>query len=175
MSADLHQLEGEVKDWSKRIKHAQERNDAEVLLDLCKDLQDTAHPVTKLLWTDANTQVREQFEKDASQATWRLCRTALFRIARAAHTMMLLSYAQRARRIVLEKRVEALEAKLSAWDRKSFQYCGVWSAKDAYGEHDFVTHDGSMWCCLTPTSSKPGTDESWQLCVKKGRDGRDAR
>jgi hypothetical protein len=36
-------------------------------------------------------------------------------------------------------------------------------------------HDGSLWAALEPNKGmKPGPSASWKLCVKRGRDGRDA-
>jgi hypothetical protein len=66
----------------------------------------------------------------------------------------------------LEARVAQLEAALA--ERK---YYGVWRER-GYKAHNSVTHDGSVWIALEDTASRPGDDETWQLAVKKGRDGR---
>jgi Collagen triple helix repeat (20 copies) len=54
------------------------------------------------------------------------------------------------------------------------QHKGVWHDGE-YEEGHLVTFGGSIWNATRDTDSKPGTDDSWLLCVKKGRDGRDAR
>lgn len=51
-------------------------------------------------------------------------------------------------------------------------YHGVWE-KRSYEQGDCVTWGGSLWICHTDTESKPGTDDTWQLAAKKGRDGKD--
>ena len=53
------------------------------------------------------------------------------------------------------------------------RWVGVW-AVGLYHEGNLVTHDGSMWHCNRETNSKPGESDAWTLCVKRGRDGRDA-
>ncbi len=66
----------------------------------------------------------------------------------------------------LEARIRALE------ERPVMRYCGVWSADDHYAEGEFCTHAGSLWACREKTRSRPGTDDTWQLAAKKGRDAR---
>lgn len=63
----------------------------------------------------------------------------------------------------LLKRIDTLEN----------SYQGVWDGAKSYVRNQTVTHAGSLWISKRETNSKPGTDDSWQLCVKKGRDGRD--
>lgn len=71
---------------------------------------------------------------------------------------------------VLEQRIAALEDKMAQW-----RYCGVWSEGQQCEVGNFVTHEGSLFTCLWSTQSKPGTDSSWQLCCKRGKDGRDGK
>lgn len=72
------------------------------------------------------------------------------------------------RMIALERRIES--------ERKGFHYAGVWQEGETYSEHDFTTHKGGLWCCLHDgTTDRPGTSDRWQLAVKSGRPGRDAR
>jgi hypothetical protein len=59
--------------------------------------------------------------------------------------------------------------------RPQLRYIGVWREPEEYVPGNMVSHRGSMWACQAPTRSKPGTSRDWQLCVKAGRDGRDAR
>lgn len=68
--------------------------------------------------------------------------------------------------LALARRVVELESR-----PVGMKYCGVWDAKDSYTEHEMVTLSGSLWACRDATRSRPGTDETWQLCVKKGRVG----
>lgn len=51
-------------------------------------------------------------------------------------------------------------------------YRGVWRQGE-YVKGDCVTFGGSAFIALRDTGSKPETDDSWRLCVKRGRDGRD--
>ena len=59
-------------------------------------------------------------------------------------------------------------------------YRGVYQPGSQYEIGDTVTFGGSMWTVrksegesLQTEPGKPGEDPAWQLCVKKGRDGRD--
>lgn len=55
-------------------------------------------------------------------------------------------------------------------------YRGIWKEGDTYQPGDTVTWAGSAWIAKAQTVAKPGinTPESraWQLCVKKGTDGK---
>ncbi len=76
----------------------------------------------------------------------------------------------------LIERIAALEAETKALkaDRPTLAdaYKGTWqpSAFDAYARGDAVTFDGSLWLARAVTRTKPGTDDTWQMIVKKGRD-----
>jgi hypothetical protein len=73
-------------------------------------------------------------------------------------------------------RIEMLERKLDALETKQgqFRYCGVWSADAIYFQGNFVTHHGSLWHANRETTQRPGDGGSdWQLCVKRGKDGKD--
>ncbi|WP_336747765.1 hypothetical protein [Aureimonas altamirensis] len=50
-------------------------------------------------------------------------------------------------------------------------YQGVW-AEGEYQKGDMVTQSGSTFIAREVTSTKPGTSDEWQLCAKRGRDGR---
>jgi hypothetical protein len=66
-------------------------------------------------------------------------------------------------------------------ERKSFpivlpflRYVGVYQDGKAYTAGDVVTWAGSTWTAAEATATKPGDgSKSWQLCVKRGRDGKD--
>jgi hypothetical protein len=67
-------------------------------------------------------------------------------------------------------RLDKLEA------RPELKYCGVWVAGKTYQENMLVTHSGSLWIAKKSTAAYPGggaEPDSWQLCVKRGRDGKD--
>jgi hypothetical protein len=50
-------------------------------------------------------------------------------------------------------------------------YRGVFQEGDDYPRGCATTWGGSMWFAVRDTSAKPGTDDSWVLAVKRGRDG----
>lgn len=52
------------------------------------------------------------------------------------------------------------------------QYRGIWREGD-YEAGDVVTWAGSAFVATRDTKSKPETDDSWRLFVKRGRDGKD--
>lgn len=64
-----------------------------------------------------------------------------------------------------DARIRALETKGAA-----LRYCGTWKADRDYSEGNFATEDGSIWHANCATTSRPGTDASWTLAVKHGRD-----
>lgn len=48
---------------------------------------------------------------------------------------------------------------------------GVFVADHLYERGDNVTHQGSTWICLQPTTTRPGAESrAWQLACKAGRD-----
>lgn len=57
---------------------------------------------------------------------------------------------------------------------KGLNYRGVYKAGETYEPHDCATWGGSLWFCKQATTEKPDVGP-WQLCVKKGRDGRDGK
>jgi hypothetical protein len=68
----------------------------------------------------------------------------------------------------LRQRIEELENKTKHWE-----YRGTFESGETYYENNFVTHQGSLWACrCNNTSAVPGTDATWQLCVKRGRAAR---
>lgn len=52
-------------------------------------------------------------------------------------------------------------------------YRGVHQQGKSYQRGDSVTFQGSTWIAMRDTGSKPETDDSWRLAVKRGRDGKD--
>lgn len=57
------------------------------------------------------------------------------------------------------------------------EYRGVYDKEDeTYITGNFVTHKGSMWYAKAKPTGEPGKDiDGWQLAVKCGRDGKDAK
>lgn len=55
-------------------------------------------------------------------------------------------------------------------------YKGVHREGEKYDAHDNVTWAGSQWTSTkSENTDKPGTNDSWTLCVKAGRNGKDLR
>jgi hypothetical protein len=46
------------------------------------------------------------------------------------------------------------------------RYMSVWRASEVYEPGDVVTHKGTIWHCGLHTTSKPGTDHTWQMMAK---------
>ena len=69
----------------------------------------------------------------------------------------------------LEARVAELE------QAPTMKYCGVWEPERSYSVGDFVTQEGSMWHCEVPCTGVRPPASTWTLCVKRGRDGKDAK
>jgi len=58
------------------------------------------------------------------------------------------------------------------------KYAGIWQAEKTHQENSLVTRDGSLWIAKRATASFPGggaEPDAWQLCVKRGADGKDAK
>ena len=47
-------------------------------------------------------------------------------------------------------------------------YMGIHKTGEAYSRGELVTHSGSMWLCLHPTSDRPGKSGNWRL-ISKGK------
>lgn len=53
---------------------------------------------------------------------------------------------------------------------------GVFDEKHGeYQKGDGTTYGGSFWIAQKATSARPGSDDSWRLSVKKGKDGKDGK
>jgi len=78
-------------------------------------------------------------------------------------------------------RAEIYELRLqvkSLSERPQLKYYGVWETQKTYPENALTTKDGSLWIAKRPTTAHPGVGvdaDDWQLCVRKGRDGKDLR
>ena len=60
-----------------------------------------------------------------------------------------------------EKRLAALEA-------TTLKYSGTYVEGKTYRRGEFTTCQGSLWHCEEQTSSRPGSDATWRLAVKRG-------
>ena|SRR5436190_3044545 len=67
----------------------------------------------------------------------------------------------------LQRRIEDLERKIENW-----KYVGVYESGVTYLAGNFATHDGSLFHCQRDTCTPPGTTDEWQLCCKRGRNGK---
>lgn len=74
------------------------------------------------------------------------------------------------------KRIRELESRLVEIEKKGINYTGTWQRASDYGRGAVTTHKGSAWACVADTTrAEPGASGDWQLMVKRGDDGRDAR
>jgi hypothetical protein len=71
--------------------------------------------------------------------------------------------------------VDALEQRVAAAEQSPLKYLGTYEAGRLYSQNHLVTDRGSLWIALRSTQQRPGDGDGWQLCAKKGADGRDAR
>ena len=71
---------------------------------------------------------------------------------------------------LLVDRIERLE------ETPPLKYMGTHESGGAYRTNELVTHQGSLWIALQDTKEAPGAGNGcWQLCAKRGRDGRNTR
>jgi hypothetical protein len=66
----------------------------------------------------------------------------------------------------LEKKIDALQARVAELERSQKTYLGVWKDGREYSPHSEVTHDGGRWFCHKRTSNKPGSSADWALMEK---------
>lgn len=80
----------------------------------------------------------------------------------------------------LLERVKRAELRVAETERRmnsatGLRYLGTHDEGARYELGDAVTRGGSLWIARARTTSRPGADSTWQLAVKAGRDGKDAR
>lgn len=69
--------------------------------------------------------------------------------------------------------LKTMDARIKAIEGRGIKYTGTFQRAMIYQRGDVVTHDGSAWIALSDsTRATPGDDASWQLMVKRGKDGR---
>ena len=79
-------------------------------------------------------------------------------------------------REVIADATKPLIARIAELEKRTFAdvYRGVWQP-GTYERGSAVTWEGSLWICRMETTAKPGTNADWQLAVKRGSPGKDAR
>ena len=82
----------------------------------------------------------------------------------------LATYLQRTKRLELEQRIEALEARA-----ENFKFAGQWQPGQTYTRGSVVAVPASgLYYCERDTQAHPSAGGgSWVLLVKSGRDGKD--
>jgi hypothetical protein len=75
----------------------------------------------------------------------------------------------------MAREVEARFAAKLEEATQEFAYKGQWADGTRYKRGNFVSMGGQVYHCNADTKSRPGTDSSWSLACKSGRDGRDGR
>jgi hypothetical protein len=78
-------------------------------------------------------------------------------------------------------RLDAIEKRLDAVMQKGMVYRGVFDPNTRYEVGDVVSRGGSAWYAklpglgIAPDESSVMGEAMWQLMVKRGRDGKDAK
>ena len=71
--------------------------------------------------------------------------------------------------------IKALAERVTEIESRGVKYVGTYQRSGDYERGMLATHKGAMWHAVQKTSDEPGTSAAWQLAVKAGRDGKDAR
>jgi hypothetical protein len=76
-----------------------------------------------------------------------------------------------------EQRGAALESQIAGLRSamQEFRFVGQWMEHKSYRTGNFVSMGGQLYHANADTSSRPGSDATWTLAAKSGRDGRDGR
>jgi hypothetical protein len=77
----------------------------------------------------------------------------------------------------LRDRIKELEAQIAELQSGGVRYQGIYQRAQQYRRGDITTHDGSMFAAINdvPPNEQPGRSQSWQLCCRAGRDGKDGK
>jgi hypothetical protein len=71
----------------------------------------------------------------------------------------------------IDERIDSVEARVQTLEAQTnLKYLGVWKQGNTYSVGSFVTDHGSVWHASRATNLRPGSDDSWTLAVKRGRD-----
>ncbi|MGX1321811.1 hypothetical protein AB7M17_005264 [Bradyrhizobium sp. USDA 377] len=85
-------------------------------------------------------------------------------------------YVVRAVTPLVDRLIEVEKKTLEIQERPLVPWAGTWTADKEFTRHSFCSDRGSMWYALIDSKGvRPGSgDGVWRLCVKAGRDGKDA-
>ena len=61
-----------------------------------------------------------------------------------------------------------VEERIRAVETRTLRYVGTHTEGRQYVPGEMVSHGGSLWHAETSTVSRPGSDSSWRLCLKRG-------
>jgi hypothetical protein len=78
--------------------------------------------------------------------------------------------------IEVKNALAPLTGKIAAFEKRIAQlelcgevkHVGIWREGAEYLPGNFTTTNGSLWHCEQPTRSRPGTDATWKMAVKRG-------
>ena len=76
-----------------------------------------------------------------------------------------------------DTKITALEAKIARLEAamQEFKFVGQWQDFKTYKAGNFVSMGGQIYYANSDTKLRPGTDATWTLACKSGRDGRDGK
>jgi hypothetical protein len=164
----------------KNFEEAEKRGDLDAMIGIAFDEKTATENFGELLRESAAV-LRKTSEKQEAKANGKIFRysagthwtiwkhlkqlgaTILVNDLQAAFSFRI----QRQRIRQLENRLEALESA-----QAEFKYVGTHKRGSEYRKNNFVTHGGSLWTALRDTTQTPSQSGDWQLCVKRGKDGR---
>jgi hypothetical protein len=65
--------------------------------------------------------------------------------------------------------------RLKEWPLATPWFSGVWRQGNTYPKGAIVVYKGDQWTAKADTFNRPGETQDWQLSVRRGRDGKDAK
>jgi hypothetical protein len=69
---------------------------------------------------------------------------------------------------LLDLVIKTLRKEIAEVAAKQLKFCGVHEPGRSYKANSMVVKRGGLWIALTSTGTVPGSDDTWQLCVKQG-------
>lgn len=77
----------------------------------------------------------------------------------------------------IAQQISDVARRLDQLEASGIKFAGVWQRATGYRRGCVVTHQGSAWCAIRDHDEpeEPGKSDAWQLMVKRGADGKDAR
>lgn len=150
----------EFKALCDRFSEARGRANAAAMADIISN-----HRFTELNIKNAVDKARDFVDQNGARTT-----TVLGLVFAARDMELKLFEMTSARTRELEARIRGLEARPAA-----LSYGGTWASGQESRKGVFYTDRGAMWYCKESTRDRPGESDCFQLAVKAGRDGKDAR